>query len=170
MSDTIQITVRPQRPGDGERLARAWLDAGRHYAGLAPETFQVPDAEGLAEHLELGPDARDEPDILRAVAEVDGRVVGTAVGRIEAPMASARYQLQRQLSQRRLIVDVLVVEEAYRRHGVGARLMEELESWGRSRGAAVALLDTYPESALSRPFFEDRMGYRRRSMRLIKPL
>jgi len=170
MTDTMRIMVRPQRPGDGERLARAWLDAGRHYADLAPETFQVPDSEGLAEFLELAPDVDGRNDILRVVAEVDGRVVGTAVGRLEAPDRSARYQLQRQLAQTRLIVDVLVVEEEFRRHGVGARLMEALEEWGRERGAAVALLDTYPESALSRPFFEERMGYRRRSMRLIKRL
>jgi len=65
---------------------------------------------------------------------------------------------------------VVVVEEAFRRQGVGARLMAALENWGRERGATVALLDTYPESALSLPFFQERMGYRRRSVRLIKQL
>jgi len=153
MSETIEITVRPRQPGDGEGLARAWLDAGRYYAELAPETFQVPDPDGLADYLEHGRAAEGESDILRVVAEVDGQVVGSAVGRVEPPMDSSRYQLQRQLSQTRLIVDVVVVQEAFRSHGVGGRLMEALERWGRERGATVALLDTYPESALSRPFF-----------------
>ena len=170
MSETMQITVRPLRSGDGEDLARAWLDAGRYYAELAPQTFQVPETDGLAEYLERDADDSGEADVRRVVAEVDGRVVGAAAGRIEPPMVSARYQLQRQLSQTRLIVDMVVVEEAFRRSGVGALLMQELEAWGRQRGAAVALLDTYPESALSRPFFEEQMGYRRRSMRLIKSL
>jgi GNAT superfamily N-acetyltransferase len=170
MRETMEITVRPRRPGDGEGLAQAWLDAGRYYAELAPDTFQVPDTEGLADYLESGQDAEGEPDILRLVAEVGGRVVASAVGRIEPAAEAARYQLQRQLSQTRLIVDVVVVQEAFRSHGVGARLMEGLEDWGRQRGATVALLDTYPESALSRPFFEERMGYRLRSSRLIKPL
>jgi GNAT superfamily N-acetyltransferase len=170
MSETMQITVRPRRPGDAEDLARAWLDAGRYYAELAPETFQVPEADGLTEFLERDADGSGEADVRQVVAEVDRRVVGAAVGRIEAPMASARYQLQRQLSQTRLIIDMVVVEEAFRRSGVGGLLMEALEEWGRERGAAVALLDTYPESALSRPFFEERMGYRRRSTRLIKSL
>lgn len=164
------ITVRPGRPGDGASLATAWLDAGRYYAGLAPELFQVPDGDGLDEHLERGSAQGDEPDLLRVVAEIGGRVVGAATGRIERPLDSARYQLQRQFSETRLIVDVVVVEEAFRRQGVGARLMATLEDWGRGRGATVAFLDTYPESALSLPFFQERMGYRRRSVRLFKPL
>lgn len=167
---TAEITVRARRPGDGEELARSWLDAGRYYAELAPETFQIPEIDGLAEHLERGSAPGDEPDTLRVVAEVGGRVVGAATVRIERPIDSARYQLQRQFSETRLMVDMVVVEEAFRRQGVGARLMAALEDWGRERGATVALLDTYPESALSLPFFQERMGYRRRSVRLIKPL
>jgi len=167
---TAEITVRARRPGDGEELARSWLDAGRYYAELAPETFQIPETDGLVEHLERGSPPGDEADTLRVVAEVGGRVVGAATGRIERPMDSARYQLQRQFSETRLMVDVVVVEEAFRRQGVGARLMAALEDWGRERGATVALLDTYPESALSLPFFQERMGYRRRSVRLIKAL
>ena len=167
---TAEIAVRARRSGDGEELARSWLDAGRYYAELAPETFQIPETEGLVEHLERGAAPGDEPDTLRVVAEVGGRVVGAATGRIERPLDSARYQLQRQFSETRLMVDVVVVEEAFRRRGVGARLMAALEDWGRERGATVSLLDTYPESALSLPFFQERMGYRRRSVRLIKPL
>jgi GNAT superfamily N-acetyltransferase len=167
---TDEITVRPRRPGEGAELARAWLDAGRYYAALAPDTFQVPETEGLAEHLDRAEVAGDDPDVLRVVAEVGGRVVGAAAGRIERPVEGARYQLQRQFAETRLIVDVVVVEEAYRRQGVGERLMAALEDWGRERGATVALLDTYPESALSLPFFTERMGYGRRSVRLWKCL
>lgn len=164
-----QITVRPRRPGDGAALARAWVDAGRYYAELAPSTFQVPDTEGLAEWLELD-DGLDDANTLRLVAEFDGRVVAAAVGRIEVPVEGSRYQLQRQFAETRLMVDVVVVEEAYRGRGVGERLMSALERWGRERGATVSLLDTYPESALSLPFFTERMGYDRRSVRLWKRL
>jgi GNAT superfamily N-acetyltransferase len=164
------ITVRPLRPGDGQGLARAWIDAGRYYAALAPETFQVPDSEGLAAYLERSEAFEDRPDVLRVVAEVEGRVVGAATGRLEPALEAARFQLQRQLGEPRLIIDAVVVEEAYRRRGIGERLMTALEDWGRRRGAVVALLDTYPESALSLPFFQERMGYRRRSVRLTRRL
>jgi GNAT superfamily N-acetyltransferase len=151
-------------------LTRPWLDAGRYYAALAPDTFQVPETDGLEEYLGRGEAAGEEPDVLRLVAEVAGRVVGAAVGRIELPVEGARYQLQRQFGETRLLIDALFVEEAYRRHGVGQALMEVLEDWGRERGATVALLDTYPESALSLPFFTERMGYVRRSVRLWRRL
>src|SRR5262249_60722283 len=96
---TAEITVRARRPGDGEELARSWLDAGRYYAELAPETFQIPETDGLVEHLERGSAAGDEPDTLRVLAEVGGRAVGAATGRVERPLGSARCQLQRQVSQ-----------------------------------------------------------------------
>ena len=164
------IIIRSPRPGDGADLARAWMDAGRYYAELAPETFQVPDTEGLAEYMEQGWEPSDDPDVHSLVAEVRGRVVGAATARVERPLESARYQLQRQFAETRLVVDVVFVEEAYRRRGVGSGLMAAPEDWGRGRGATVALLDTYPESALSLPFFEERMGYGRRSIRLWRRL
>jgi GNAT superfamily N-acetyltransferase len=164
------IIVRAPRPGDGPQLARAWLDAGRYYAALAPETFQEPDTDGLADYMERGWKPSDDPDLHELVAEIEGRVVGAAAARIERPLASARYQLQRQFAETRIVVDVVFVEEAYRRRGVGAGLMAALEEWGRDRGATVAQLDTYPESALSLPFFQERMGYSRRSIRLWRRL
>lgn len=168
--NTLEITVRPWRTGDGEGLASAWLDAARYYAELAPDTFRVPDADGLPEFFERRMAEDGEAGELHLVAEVGDQVVASAWARIEPPVDSARYQLQRQLTQTRLIVDGIVVAEAFRRSGVGVRLMDALETWGRERGATVALLDTYPESAVSLPFFQERMGYRRRSLRLLKAL
>jgi len=166
---TVEITVRERRPGEGAELARSWVDAGRYYAELAPDTFQVPRADGLAEYLDRFDDD-DGQDVLRLVAEVDGTVVGTAVGRVLRPIDGAHYQLQREFAETRLYVDAVVIEEAYRRRGVGESLMNALETWARGRGASVSLLDTYPESALSLPFFTERMGYDRRSVRLWKRL
>lgn len=167
---TGEVTVRPHRPGDSAELARAWLDAGRYYSTLAPDTFQVPETDGLREYLGRADDEPDEHDVLRLVAEVEGRVVGAATGRIVRPLPGAHYQLQREFAETRLMVDMVVIEEAYRRRGAGGRLMAALEGWGREQGATVSLLDTYPESALSLPFFTERMGYDRRSVRLWKRL
>ena len=44
------------------------------------------------------------------------------------------------------------------------------EAWGRSQNAVIALLDTYSESPISIPFYEQRMGYRRRAVHLRKSL
>jgi GNAT superfamily N-acetyltransferase len=169
MVRVMDISVRPARPGDGAGLACIWLDAGRYYASLNPEVFQIPNEEGLSEHFERAL-ADQRPDVHHVVAEVEGQVVGSAVGRLEPPVGLARHQLQRHLTHRRLIIDAVVVGERFRGRGVGTRLMKAIEEWGRRHGATLALLDSYPESALSLPFFEERAGYRRRSVRLFKLL
>ena len=48
----MEVVVRPARAGDGADLARGWTDAGRYYAELDPDAFQVPAADGLARWLE----------------------------------------------------------------------------------------------------------------------
>ncbi|HEX7993925.1 MAG TPA: GNAT family N-acetyltransferase [Streptosporangiaceae bacterium] len=55
-------------------------------------------------------------------------------------------------------------------HGVGGALLDAAETWGLSRGARVARLDTYVGSPVAVPFYEDRMGYERRSIVFQKQL
>ena len=45
-----------------------------------------------------------------------------------------------------------------------------LEEWGRSKGAVAAVCDTYSESPLSVPFWEERVGYERRAIIFRKAL
>jgi hypothetical protein len=52
---TQRIVVRPAEPGDGDEMARIWVETGRYYAGLSPELFQVPSEEGLARGFETRP-------------------------------------------------------------------------------------------------------------------
>jgi GNAT superfamily N-acetyltransferase len=164
------LVVRPARPGDAADLARNWLDAARHYAELDADTFQVPAADGLVEWFGelLGRPPSD--DAVWLVAEVDGRVVGDVVGRLEPPVEDAARQLLRDLGRVRLRVDALGVETAYRRRGVGARLMRAVEEWGRAKGAVRSVLTTYGASPLSVPFYERGMGYQRRSIVFEKRL
>jgi GNAT superfamily N-acetyltransferase len=70
----------------------------------------------------------------------------------------------------RLYVDALGVEEAYRRRGVGGRLMHAVEEWGRDKGAVRSVLTTHHASPLSVPFYEQSMRYERRSIILEKRL
>ena len=62
------------------------------------------------------------------------------------------------------------MDEAYRRLGVGARLMQAIEQCGRERGAVRAVLTTYHAGRLSVPFDEEGMGYERRSIVFQKRL
>jgi GNAT superfamily N-acetyltransferase len=164
------LVVRRARPGDGIDLARNWLDVARHFVELDADAFQVPATDGLVawfEELLRRPRSADE---VWLVAEVDGRVVGDVSAHLEQPAEDADRQSLRNLGQARLYVNALAVEEASRRHGVGARLMAAVEEWGRAKGAVRAVLTTYHASPLSVPFYEQRMGYQRRSIVFEKRL
>ena len=62
------------------------------------------------------------------------------------------------------MTDVVVV-------GAGlAGLVAAAEAWGRDRGATVAFCDTWIGSPVSLPFWEERLKYAGRSLRLRKRL
>jgi GNAT superfamily N-acetyltransferase len=166
-----ELQIRDIRPGDGTACARVWLDAGRYYAALVPDLLQVPDSDGLVEWLEEGIGEERSDDALWQVAEdpVHG-VRGMVEAMVVRPAPDARWQLQRDQSRTRLVVNLLAVAEGYRRRGVGTALMEAAEEWGRAKGAVVAVTDTNLSSPLSVPFYERRMGYERQAIVLRKAL
>lgn len=163
MMCSMSVTVRTARPGDGAAIAQVWLSAAAYYADLDPAHFQVPRAEDLAQRWEdeLG---QDHVGSLRLAAEAGGSVIGWLSARIELPEEGAAMELTREHGCTRLAVDALIVDRGHWRHGAGTALLEAAEAWGRDRGAQVARLDTYAHSPVSVPFYEDRMGYQRRSI------
>ena len=165
----MPVTVRAPRPGDGAGMARVWLSAAAYYAGLDPEYFQVPPADGLAETFEAGL-GTDTGDTLTLVAELDGQVAGWLTARIERPEPGAAEQMVREHGRTRLFIDALLVDQAVWREGAGTALLTGAEAWGRDLGADVVRLDTYADSPVSVPFYERRMGYQRRSIVFQKRL
>jgi GNAT superfamily N-acetyltransferase len=166
-----EVSIRQVRPGDGEGCARAWTDAGCHYAAIVPDVIQEPDPDGLVEWFERGIAESRGEDTLWLVATADGgRVVGMIEAVIHQPDPDGRRQLQRDRSRTRLLINALAVAEDHRRRGVGTLLMDAVEDWARGRGATVALTDTNLHGDLSVPFYEQRMGYLRQAVILRKHL
>jgi ribosomal protein S18 acetylase RimI-like enzyme len=81
-----------------------------------------------------------------AVAEASGRVAGLL-------HAFARPALEKPYEA---VVQVLVVDPAWRRQGVGRALMREAEAWAAARGLASVALHTRSAQA-----FYTRLGYGR---------
>jgi len=142
-------------------------DFGRYYVELAPDDFRVPDEVGLVDYC--GSDL-ERGDDLWLVAEVAADVVGAVFARLVPPSADAHFEVNPALGETQLQIDYLVTDERHRRRGVATALVDAAESWGRERGATVATTSTYATSPSSAPFWQHRMGYRTRSLLLVKPL
>jgi GNAT superfamily N-acetyltransferase len=165
------VEIRDSRPGDGEALAAMWLEEGRYYAELDPDAFQAPIEEGLADWIEDGlARAREREGVRHLVAELDGKLAGYVLVRIEPDADPDRYQIVREVGERRAVIDALGTAEAFQRRGVATALVEAAEEWARDQGATRVWTWTYIDSPLSIPFWERRMKYQRREVKLQKPL
>ena len=143
-----EISVRDARPADAEALARVHADVARYYDERGTHYF-------------------DEGE-LRLVAEIEGEVVGALTARVLEPITAGDGRHGE--AETRLRIDYLATAAASRRAGIGTRLVQAAESWGRGVGATIAETTAFRGSALSIPFWEDRMGYEELPMSLVKRL
>jgi GNAT superfamily N-acetyltransferase len=170
VDEQANIRIRIPQAGDGDGLARTWLDAANYYVKLNSELFQMPDMDGLVQWCEQWTLPSDSEDSLLRIAEYNNQVIGFISATIHLPIKNAHRQFVRDVALTRLMIDALVVQQAYWRHGIGRRLMDVAEEWGKSKGALIALLDTYIHSPVSVSFYERGMKYQRRGLHFRKVL
>ena len=84
-----EISIRPASRGDGQGLARVWLDIASYHAELDPERFQIPDAEGLGSWMDQHWSLPTPEHRFDRVADVDGQVVGLVSAVTQEPLESA---------------------------------------------------------------------------------
>jgi GNAT superfamily N-acetyltransferase len=166
----VAVSIREARDDDAAGIASLGQENSAYYVQLAPEYFRLPDEEGLIAFIENGREWRQRPDTVALVAEDDGAIAGYLEASLQFPEDSARWQAQRDLSEIRLFINFVGTADAYKRQGVATKLVQAAEDWGRERGALVAVCDTFIESPLSVPFWERRMGYKRRAIIFRKRL
>jgi GNAT superfamily N-acetyltransferase len=143
-----EISVREVEPTDAEALARVHADVARYYDERGTHYF--------------------DGGQLRLVAEVEGEVVGALTARLLEPTTIGTDGNGD--AETRLRIDYLATAAASRRAGIGTRLVQAAESWGRKVGATIVDTTAFRGSALSIPFWEDRMGYEEQPMSLEKRL
>jgi GNAT superfamily N-acetyltransferase len=166
----LAVIVRDATEEDAAGIASLSRENGAYYASIAPEHFRIPDEQGFVEFIRNDHEWRARADTIALVAEVDGAVAGYLEASMQPPLDSARWQSQRDVGEARLLINFVGTADAYKRQGVATRLVEAAEEWGRSRGASISICDTFIDSDLSVPFWEQRMGYERRSIIFRKPL
>jgi GNAT superfamily N-acetyltransferase len=155
-SSANNIRVRDARPGDAEALERVHADVARYYTKPVPHYFRAAVIDGVG----AGDDsdaASTQGATLRLVAEVEGEVVGALAARLLRPEGEG--SAGGEPGETRLRIDYLATAPERRRSGVGTRLVEAAETWGREAGATIAETTTFEGGPLSVSFWEDRMGY-----------
>jgi GNAT superfamily N-acetyltransferase len=166
----VAVSIREARDDDAAGIASLSRESGAYYVQLAPEYFRLPDEEGFIAFIENDHKWRERSDTVALVAEDDGSIAGYLEASLQFPEDSARWQAQRDLSEIRLFINFVGTADAYKRQGVATKLVQAAEDWGRKRGAVVAICDTFIDSPLSVPFWERRMGYKRRAIIFRKRL
>ena len=131
MADSINnLNIQVPQAGDGGGLARTWLNAAKSYVELNAELFQMPDTNELVQWCEDCIIAQPSENNVLRVAEYDHQVIGFIRATIHLPVTDGHRQFVRDVNMTRLMIDALVVQQAYWRHGVGRRLMVVAEEWG----------------------------------------
>lgn len=141
MTGSAQISPSADRPpADGSVAVREfrWEDVPQvravwETAGPGIHLDPSDEAEGLRRKWEHDPD-------LFLVAEADSQILGVVLAGFDG---------------RRAIVYHLAVLEAWRRRGIGRRLMIELESRLRARGCPKSYLIAAPENEVALAFYRD---------------
>lgn len=129
-----RVRIRPYTPADFAKVRRLWRDAG---LGVSPSDRRS----------EIERARRRDPDLF-LVAERGGRLAGAVLGRFDG---------------RRGWVNHLAVTEAFRRLGIGHRLMVELERRLAAKGCPKVNLHVVPSNERVLRFYE-RLGYHRREL------
>ena len=168
--DNAPVRVRDATAEDADGIAAIYVENGRFHEALDPGYFKEPSRDGLVEMIEGDEEWRQRPDALALVAEVDGVVAGYLEASLQPPLDTAEVQSVRDLGATRLHINSVGTADAFKRRGVATALVEAAEAWARANGASVATLDTWIDSPLSVPFWEERMGYARRSIIFRKEL
>ena len=98
------------------------------------------------------------------VAELGGEIVGFVDARLgRSPDAMHREMIYCHVVE-------IAVSSRHQSQGIGGRLLEAAEDWGRRHGAKFASLEYHAANTRAGAFYQQRMGYRVAAMIAIKPL
>jgi ribosomal protein S18 acetylase RimI-like enzyme len=127
---TDGISLRQFRfPEDYADVIKLWGNAGPGIHLRLSDEFE-----------EIGKKVERDPDLF-LVAEHEGRIIGSVMGGFDG---------------RRGMVYHLAVEEIYRKNGIGARLMEELEHRMKEKGCVRTYLLVTKDNLEAIQFYEKR--------------
>jgi GNAT superfamily N-acetyltransferase len=162
----MAITIRPAVREDADGIARTYLESAEYHARLDPERYSVPAVETIAARYREG---RQHPqdagaESITLVAELSGEIVGF----IDARLDRSPDAMHREIIYCHVVE--IAVSGRHQNQGVGGRLLQAAEDWGRGQGAEFALLEYHAANTRAREFYQMHMGYRVAHITAIKRL
>jgi ribosomal protein S18 acetylase RimI-like enzyme len=162
----LAIEIRPAVPEDADEIAYIFLESAEHHVKLDPERYSTPGAETISARYRDGqqhpPHAHNEAITL--VAELGGVVAGF----IDARLEQSSDAMHREMTY--CHISEIAVRRGHRNQGIGSRLVQAAEDWGRVMGAVFASLEFHSENTRAALFYRERMGYRPASITAVKRL
>ncbi len=152
------VRIREARPEDVAQTGDLFAELDRYQAEW--RVF-APRPELRREAEERYRAAADDPDAVHLVAELDGRLIGMAFGRVDAISSIS--------DERALEVSNVIVVPAYRRRGVARALLRSLGAFAREHGANRLALKTYARNDEAMKFWES-VGFRPRWVQMTATL
>ena len=159
MATSAEAAIRRASLDDYDAVCRLLDVVDLLHAERLPWLFQTPSTSPRPEPYFA--ELLSGPDSTLFVAEAE-QLVGVAIALMRSAPA-----LPVLVPQRWGVLDGLVVDPAWRRRGVGARLVQAVESWAHALGAAWVELNVYEFNAEARRFYE-ALGYLPLSTKLRK--
>ena len=160
------LQTRPAMAEDAAGIARVFLESAEHHARLDPERYWIPDRESvIARYRERSRLILDgNADAITLVAVIDHEVVGF----VDAALERSPDPMHRDLTYCHIVEIAVAVR--HQSQGIGERLLQDAEEWGRKGGADLALLEFLAVNTRAAAFYQRRMGYRVVAQAATKPL
>jgi len=155
------VHIRSATVADLDEVGNMAGDLVRLHHALDPKRFLM--IEGVERgYARFFKSQLEDPDTILVVAEIGGRKIGYAYARLEPRDWNSLLDACGALH------DIFVVESE-RRHGVAARLLEDVVLRLRARGAPRLVLSTAASNESAQRFFE-RHGFRRTMIEMTREL
>jgi GNAT superfamily N-acetyltransferase len=160
----LKITIRPALSGDAEGITRIYLESAEYHASIDPERYSVPRFETILARYREG---QHHPAMggqgITFVAEVDGAIVGF----VDAGLEQSHDLMHREITYSH--VAEIAVGGQHQNQGIGGRLLQAVEDWGRKMGAEFASLEFNNKNKRAGLFYQ-KLGYGPASITAIKRL
>jgi GNAT superfamily N-acetyltransferase len=160
------VIIRSSASEDADGITRVYLESAEHHARLDPARYGIPSSAAIAARYRDGQQhpLQSAAEAITLVAELNNEIVGFLDARLDrSPDPMHKHLLY-------CVIVEIAVSRGHQSRGIGGRLLEAAEAWGREHGANFSSLEYLAENARAAEFYCRRMGYRAAHITAIKSL